>query len=91
MVLAKEKSGLYYVLKETFCDVQVAKDTSCVVAAHAKRISSFISNLQSSRTELWHYRLGHLSFDTMKHIGLPYSANKSTSICQVCPGAKLRR
>lgn len=88
MVLGKESSGLYYLLKEPYYE---SRQPSHGVAAQTQRISPFISNLHLSNIDLWHFRLGHLSFDTMKHIGFSCNNVKQTVSCQVCPRAKLHR
>ena len=41
---------------------------------------------------LWHYRLGHMSFNDMEHINLVSSCkSKPHSVCQVCHHAKQHR
>jgi len=80
VVLGKEKSGLYYVLKEPYHELQFHKSTSCAIAAHTHRISPFISDVHLSALDLWHFRLGHLSFDTIKRIRLPCNNVKSPSV-----------
>ena len=40
----------------------------------------------------WHTRLGHLSFDKIKQLGLPCNdINKTAPICSICPKARLHR
>ena len=45
-----------------------------------------------SDSELWHYRLGHLAFDQLHHIGETACKRGSPhGICQVCPVATMHR
>jgi len=88
VVLGKEHFGLYYLLNEPYYE---SKSLPQAAAAQTQRISPYVSNLHLSNVDLWHFRLGHLSFDTMKHIGLPCNNMRQTVSCQVCPRAKLHR
>ena len=43
-----------------------------------------------SDAELWHFRLGHLSFEQLKYIDATVcNSNKPHSICQICHLAKM--
>ena len=94
MVLGKARNGLYQVqhadlsldrtaegLQRMENDYQASKHSN--LSRH--------SNLCSSGADQWHYRLGHLSFDKLKQLGLPYNNRKSETTSTICPKARLHR
>jgi len=86
MVLGKEHSRLYYLLKDPYYEL---RSLPLTVAAQIDKINPYVSNLHLSNVDLWHFRPGHLSFDTMIRIGLPCNNIRQSVSCQVCPKAKL--
>ncbi|KAJ8433068.1 hypothetical protein Cgig2_015431 [Carnegiea gigantea] len=45
-----------------------------------------------SDAELWHFRLGHLSFDQLKYVDIETCINsRQHGVCQICPMAKMHR
>jgi len=45
-----------------------------------------------STTELWHFRLGHVSFNYLQSLNIPnYNKLHKHSVYQICPKAKMHR
>jgi len=51
----------------------------------------FYQNSSLSEEDTWHFRLGHLSFERMKRLCLPCNQKNHSTICSICPKAKLHR
>jgi len=84
--IGREIGGLYLVDKAS-CNSRLASSS---FRPNSKSIFSFSYLLPP--LELRHCRLGHISFDNMKHIAvIPSWKAKPTSICQVCHQAKQHR
>ena len=86
LILGRKHVGLYCLEKGT--RLQVSQTNVSQQVPSAKGI--FSANLSVS--ELWHFRLGHLSFEQMLYVHLPDCNNFTThGVCQICPMAKLHR
>ena len=83
LLLGKEHKGLYLLHK-----VSTAQQ-ACVAKYSADNKMTSIACL--SKFELWHQRLGHLPFDQLKNVALPFCIDNKHGVCQVCPMAKLHR
>ncbi|KAL2248611.1 UNVERIFIED_CONTAM: Retrovirus-related Pol polyprotein from transposon RE1 [Sesamum indicum] len=42
-------------------------------------------------SQIWHNRLGHISFNVLKHTGLMKDCNDQPLLCEICPKAKQER
>ena len=83
--IGKELSGLYFMDQQLYPHSLAGSSALC---------SSFSNNVvcYMSSLELWHCRLGHMSFHNMKHIDVVAKCNSlPRSICQVCHHAKQHR
>jgi hypothetical protein len=91
--LGKLQNGLYL--------LQTSLDHSSAAKLHQASISPFnkvalvSAPVQFTPMQLWHYRLGHSSFDKLHFLhsyvqNLP-SMNKNASFCDICPLAKQKR
>ena len=90
VVLGKEDKGLYCMdanFKQHLRDKPILQQSMSTMLSPP---FSFIACLTS--TELWHFRLGHPSFELLQFLNLP-DCNKQhkSSMCQVCPKAKMHR
>jgi len=94
--IGKETGGLYFVdHKSCFSNVASSSSSSQsnnTSSSQSRTHSVFSFSCQFSSLELWHCRLGHMPFDSMKYIDVVSSCNsKSRSICQVCHQARQHR
>ena len=84
LAIGKEVGGLYLV-----------DHTSCTSSLASTSFSSLPDKsffCSMSTLELWHCRLGHMSFTNMKHLDVVSSCTTlPKSICQVCHYAKQQR
>jgi hypothetical protein len=91
--LGKLQAGLY-LLQTSFDPSSAAKLHQTSVSSFNK-VASVSAPVQFTPMQLWHYRLGHSSFDKLHFLhgcvqNLP-SMNKNASFCDICPLAKQKR
>jgi len=85
--IGKEICGLYLV-DHQLCNYSLA--SSSTLPSQSRNKSAF--SCQMSPLELWHCRLGHMSFHYMKHIDVVSSCKSSPCfVCEVCHHAKRHR
>jgi len=90
LAIGKENGGLYLV-DHKFCNPSSAGSSNFSSQPSITATTSAFS-CQMSSLELWHCRLGYMSFDNMKHIDMISSCkSKPSSVCQVCHHAKQHR
>jgi len=90
VVLGKQDKGLYCMNK----DFQRCQFKENCVKIDLKQTNKAFENVTArfSIFELWHIRLGHLSFEQLKHIGVSDCNNfRHHGVCQICPMAKMHR
>lgn len=96
--IGRETNGLYLVDRSS-CISSVASSSvhssqhiSPQPLFQSSHTPVFSFSCQLSPLELRHCRLGHISFDSMRHINIVSTCNsKHQSICQVCHQAKQHR
>ena len=89
LAIGKEVDGLYLVDHKSCASSLISSSSSFSKLGNN---SAFSFSCQMSPLEIWHCRLGHMSFDNMKHINVISSCkSKPTSICHVCHQAKQHR
>ena len=86
VVLGRACSGLYHVQHTPTLKVAAVVGTKLM----QKDCCQTLKDRQSCFSVSWHSGLGHLSFDKIKQLGLPCN-NNSTSICSICPKARLHK
>lgn len=85
MQLGSEHGGLYFA--DCVTPPLLTNKPVVLSSSSCNQSSSVLSTC-----DLWHCRLGHMSFDNMKHIEcIPHKQSKTTSVCQICPQAKHHR
>jgi hypothetical protein len=69
--VGRQQGGLFYLLNKPLF--------------HSAQVCSV--SIKDVSTDLWHYRLGHLSNSRMKLVAnfIPFVSCNSESICTVCP------
>ena len=90
MVLGKAYNGLYHIQST----VAAASKRTLVLHGGVQQACSqpiFEQHFKFSELDAWHFGLGHLSFDTIRHIDLPCTSTRTNNICSICPKARLHR
>ena len=93
VVLGKACNGLYHA-KNIAVDKTAARKEALVLHSGIQQACSqpmFGQHFKFSELDSWHFRLGHLSFDKIKHINLPCTSTRTSNICSICPKARLHR
>jgi hypothetical protein len=87
--LGREKSGLFHLLLPESRRHSSAVKTSIPIRANVSALSPF----KNSVSDIWHFRLGHISNSRIKllHDSIPAISCNPFTICTVCPLAKQRR
>jgi len=89
VTLGNEHRGLYFLQqKSQFKGLDKGAQIS---NSHMQQQSTISGTACFSDAELWHFRLGHLSFTQLKHIDATTCNNQTHGICQICPLAKMHR
>ena len=90
VILGKEVKGLYCLEKGMqLPETDIALDRLLRNTNH-KAENNIIACFSDS--ELWHFHLGHLSFEQMRHVAI-FQCNKFRhhGVCQICHMAKMQR
>ena len=93
VVLGRASNGLYHV-QDLSNSVRAMEKKNSVVLHGAQQncnLPILGQNVTFSESDSWHFRLGHLSFEKMKHVDLPCFNKRTNSICSICPKARLHR
>ena len=82
--VGEETNGLYYLLQ---------KPTLAIISEPSSQFFPcfpFLASIKNVTTDIWHYRLGHLSYSRFKmiHISNPKISCNFNNTCTVCPLAK---
>lgn len=90
LLLGKLKNGLYYLENS----LSIHHDSPSTPPSLANNVSSSSSTSQiTTKTKLWHLRMGHMSVDYMSYIKDIFDNEKCSlgEICQICPAANQSR
>ena len=94
VVLGRANNGLYHVQDLSNSVTTVEKKKNSVVLHGAQQnynMPVLGQNVTFSASDSWHFRLGHFSFEKIKHVDFPCFNKSTNSICSICPKAKLHR
>lgn len=90
VILGREVKGLYCLEKGEALQEANAALKRQILKNNNQTEDNVIACFSAS--ELWHFRLGHLPFDQMRHVGISQCNNlKFHGVCQICPMAKMHR
>jgi len=90
LAIGKENGGLYLMDHKFYNPSSAGSSNLSFLPGTTAAPSAF--SCQMSPLELWHCRLGHISFGNMKHIdAIPSCKSRPNSVCQVCHHAKQHR
>ena len=92
VALGKVVDGLYYVSQGN-TDAATRNDKLVMQSGSTGNFQQPVFHQTNSLSEedTWHFRLGHLSFERMRKLCLPCNQKKHSTICSICPQAKLHR
>jgi len=79
MVLGKASNGLYHIQNQAVFKPAAGHDSLVLHTGIPQDTSQALlkETVTFSELDSWHFRLGHLSFDRMRHINLPCNNKKS--------------
>lgn len=84
-VLGEQYSGLYYVKNKP---KQAVRERPVAAPILKHRRPPPIPHSLLSSNDIWHFRLGHLSYKALNKV-IPFcNSDKKIRVCQVCPRAK---